>query len=88
MGKLDSFPWYPYHRLPAEKYLLPTFLGRRTAVHQASIGCPFAAISAAWSRFPEPGEDGISRRGPSRFCVTWQPCTVLTQSSFTTTTFF
>jgi anaerobic magnesium-protoporphyrin IX monomethyl ester cyclase len=41
MGKLDSFPWYPYHRLPAEKYLLPTFLGRRTAVHQASIGCPF-----------------------------------------------
>jgi anaerobic magnesium-protoporphyrin IX monomethyl ester cyclase len=37
----DSFPWYPYHRIPAEKYLLPTFLGRRTAVHQASIGCPF-----------------------------------------------
>lgn len=38
---LDSFPWLPYHRIPAEKYLLPTFLGRRTAVHQASIGCPF-----------------------------------------------
>ena len=38
---LDTFPWYPYHRIPAEKYLLPTFLGRRTAVHQASIGCPF-----------------------------------------------
>ncbi len=37
----DSLPWYPYHRIPAEKYLLPTFLGRRTAVHQASIGCPF-----------------------------------------------
>src|SRR6202041_2070911 len=37
----DNFPWYPYHRIPAEKYLLPTFLGRRTAVHQASIGCPF-----------------------------------------------
>jgi anaerobic magnesium-protoporphyrin IX monomethyl ester cyclase len=36
-----EFPWYPYHRIPAEKYLLPTFLGRRTAVHQASIGCPF-----------------------------------------------
>ena len=38
---LDSFPWYPYHRIPAERYLLPTFLGRRTAVHQASIGCPY-----------------------------------------------
>jgi anaerobic magnesium-protoporphyrin IX monomethyl ester cyclase len=37
----DDFPWYPYHRIPAERYLLPTFLGRRTAVHQASIGCPF-----------------------------------------------
>ena len=23
------------------KYILPTFLGRRTVVHQASIGCPF-----------------------------------------------
>ena len=41
MRKLDDFPWYPYHRIPAEKYVLPTFLGRRTAVHQASIGCPF-----------------------------------------------
>jgi radical SAM superfamily enzyme YgiQ (UPF0313 family) len=38
---LDDHPWYPYHRLPAEKYLLPTFLGKRTAVHQASIGCPY-----------------------------------------------
>lgn len=41
MKSLDSFPWYPYHRIPAEKYLLPTFLGKRTAVHQASIGCPY-----------------------------------------------
>lgn len=41
MRVLDDFPWYPYHRLPVEKYLLPTFLGRRTAVHQASIGCPY-----------------------------------------------
>ena len=37
----DGFPWIPYHRLPVDRYLLPTFLGRRTAVHQASIGCPF-----------------------------------------------
>jgi anaerobic magnesium-protoporphyrin IX monomethyl ester cyclase len=41
MRGLDEFPWYPYHRVPVEKYLLPTFLGRRTAVHQASIGCPY-----------------------------------------------
>ena len=38
----NDFPWLPYHRLPnAERYILPTFLGKRTAVHQASIGCPF-----------------------------------------------
>jgi anaerobic magnesium-protoporphyrin IX monomethyl ester cyclase len=41
MKSLNDFPWYPYHRIPAERYLLPTFLGRRTAVHQASIGCPY-----------------------------------------------
>jgi radical SAM superfamily enzyme YgiQ (UPF0313 family) len=41
MKSLDDFPWYPYHRLPTDRYLLPTFLGRRTAVHQASIGCPY-----------------------------------------------
>lgn len=37
----NDFPLLPYHRLPVEKYLLPTFLGRRTAVHQASVGCPY-----------------------------------------------
>jgi anaerobic magnesium-protoporphyrin IX monomethyl ester cyclase len=38
----DDFPWLPYDRLPlAERYILPTFLGKRTAVHQASIGCPY-----------------------------------------------
>jgi anaerobic magnesium-protoporphyrin IX monomethyl ester cyclase len=41
MRILDDFPAYPYHRLSVERYLLPTFLGRRTAVHQASIGCPY-----------------------------------------------
>lgn len=41
MRGLDDFPWYPYHRVPVDRYLLPTFLGRRTAVHQASIGCPY-----------------------------------------------
>jgi radical SAM superfamily enzyme YgiQ (UPF0313 family) len=37
----DDFPWPPYHRLDPAKYLARTFLGSRTAVHQASIGCPF-----------------------------------------------
>ena len=37
----DDFPWVPYHRLDPAKYLARTFLGSRTAVHQASIGCPF-----------------------------------------------
>lgn len=41
MRNLDDFPWYPYHRIPSEKYFLPTFLGKRTAVHQASLGCPY-----------------------------------------------
>lgn len=37
----DDFPWPPYHRLDVSKYIARTFLGSRTAVHQASIGCPF-----------------------------------------------
>jgi len=38
----NDFPVLPYHKLgPIERYLLPTFLGRRTAVHHASIGCPY-----------------------------------------------
>jgi hypothetical protein len=38
----DAFPVPPYHRIQAERYVLPTFLGRRTAVHEASVGCPYA----------------------------------------------
>jgi len=37
----DAFPWAPFHRIPVEKYLRPSFFGKRTAAHQASIGCPF-----------------------------------------------
>ena len=37
----DDFPWPPYYRLDPAKYIAHTFLGSRTAVHQASIGCPF-----------------------------------------------
>jgi anaerobic magnesium-protoporphyrin IX monomethyl ester cyclase len=41
MRNPDAFPWAPFHRLPVEKYLRPSFFGRHTAVHHASIGCPF-----------------------------------------------
>ncbi|MGD1093063.1 MAG: radical SAM protein [Bryobacteraceae bacterium] len=41
MRSPGDFPVMPYHRLDPTKYLLPTFLGSRTAVHQASIGCPY-----------------------------------------------
>ena len=37
----DAFPWMPFHRVPAERYLRPSFFGKRTAAHHASIGCPF-----------------------------------------------
>ena len=37
----DEFPHPPYHRMDPGKYIARTFLGSRTAVHQASIGCPF-----------------------------------------------
>ena len=38
----NDFPELPYHRLTSpEKYIARTFLGSRTAVHQASIGCPY-----------------------------------------------
>jgi radical SAM superfamily enzyme YgiQ (UPF0313 family) len=37
-----EFPPLPYHRLrDSERYIARTFLGKRTAVHQASFGCPF-----------------------------------------------
>jgi anaerobic magnesium-protoporphyrin IX monomethyl ester cyclase len=41
MKSPDAFPWSPFHRIPVEKYLRPSFFGKRTAAHQASIGCPF-----------------------------------------------
>lgn len=37
----DAFPWIPYHRVEVEQYLRPSFFGKRTAAHHASIGCPF-----------------------------------------------
>lgn len=54
MKSPDAFPWLPYHRLDASQYILPTFLGNRTAVHQASVGCPypcnFCGVVSAYGR--------------------------------------
>ena len=37
----DHLPAPPYHKIPVESYLRPTFLGRRSGAYQASIGCPY-----------------------------------------------
>lgn len=37
----DEWPSPPYGRIDVGDYLEPTFLGRRTGVYQASIGCPY-----------------------------------------------
>ncbi|HKG91056.1 MAG TPA: radical SAM protein [Gemmatimonadaceae bacterium] len=37
----DELPPPPYHKIPIAEYLHPTFLGRRSGVYQASIGCPY-----------------------------------------------
>lgn len=41
MGPND-LPAPPYHKIDVGQYLHPTFLGRRSGVYQASIGCPYA----------------------------------------------
>jgi ferredoxin len=37
----EELPPPAYHKVPVEDYLHPTFLGRRSGVYQASIGCPY-----------------------------------------------
>jgi len=37
-----ELPEPPYHKIDVAQYLHPTFLGRRSGVYQASIGCPYA----------------------------------------------
>ncbi len=37
----DSLPGYPYHRVAMERYIRPTFMGKRTLPHHSSYGCPF-----------------------------------------------
>jgi anaerobic magnesium-protoporphyrin IX monomethyl ester cyclase len=37
----DELPAPPYHKIEVANYLHPTFLGQRSGVYQASIGCPY-----------------------------------------------
>ena len=37
----NDLPAPPYHKIRIADYLHPTFLGRRSGVYQASIGCPY-----------------------------------------------
>ncbi len=37
----EALPDPPYHKIAVADYLHPTFLGQRSGVYQASIGCPF-----------------------------------------------
>ncbi|NKC10689.1 MAG: radical SAM protein [Gammaproteobacteria bacterium] len=38
----DDYPAYPYERLgDVEPYMRPSFMGKRTGVHQAAIGCRY-----------------------------------------------
>lgn len=47
MQSPDSFPWIPYERLPVNRYLRPSYFGKRTGAHQASVGCPFQCTFCA-----------------------------------------
>jgi len=38
----DQLPPPPYHKIEVQDYLRPTFLGSRSGVYQASIGCPYS----------------------------------------------
>ncbi len=39
---LDELPDLPYGEVPMEQYIHDNYLGRRTAAHSSSFGCPFA----------------------------------------------
>ncbi len=50
----DDYPPLPYERAGAvDRYLRPSFLGRRTAVHQAAVGCryhcTFCGVVSMWN---------------------------------------
>lgn len=57
----DDLPAPPYERIDVDDYLEKTFLGRRTGVYQASIGCPYTcnfcgviAVFGSLEKFQDP----------------------------------
>jgi radical SAM superfamily enzyme YgiQ (UPF0313 family) len=63
----DEYPPYPYERVgDVATYLRPSFLGRRTGVHQAAIGCRYhCTFCGVVSMF-----DGLTRlQGPARMAA-------------------
>ncbi|MDB5703921.1 MAG: Radical domain protein [Sphingomonas bacterium] len=50
----DQLPAPPYHKIDVGQYLHPTFLGRKSGVYQASIGCPhgcnFCGVISVYGR--------------------------------------
>jgi len=50
----DDLPAPPYHKIDVADYLRPTFLGERSGVYQASIGCPhscnFCGVISVYGR--------------------------------------
>jgi len=63
----DDLPDPPYHKIPVDEYLRPTFLGQRSGVYQASIGCPFGcnfcgviAVFGRREKIQSPGRVGAN----------------------------
>ena len=47
MIPLDELPDLPYARVDMERYIQPTYLGKRTVAHNSSFGCPFSCSFCA-----------------------------------------
>jgi hypothetical protein len=47
MIALDDLPDLPYARVDMDRYIQPTYLGKRTVAHNSSFGCPFACSFCA-----------------------------------------
>jgi radical SAM superfamily enzyme YgiQ (UPF0313 family) len=47
MTPLDELPDLPYARVDMDRYIQPTYLGKRTIAHNSSFGCPFACSFCA-----------------------------------------
>ena len=59
----DELPSPAYHKIRVEDYLHPTFLGKRTGVYQASIGCPYGCkFCGVISVFGRREKQGTARR--------------------------